>query len=163
MIKDQSTPRQETDIVTRDANGTWGTPRTLLKGGDIALWSPDGRQLLIQLQAGEGRNTLALIPVGGGAPKIITPPVALSDGGYYSWAWSPDGRDIYYIARQPGDPRTCIWRLPAAGGTPRPMAWFDDPALSFNRTWLRTRGKRIYFTMGSPQSDVWMAELSGRR
>ena len=43
------TPIQEIDLVTRDAAGRWGTPRTLVKGGTNAVWAPDGRSVLTKM------------------------------------------------------------------------------------------------------------------
>ncbi len=163
MVKDALTPAQETDIVSRDPKGNWGSPRTLLKGGDIAIWAPDGRRVLTLMKADGERLALVIVPIGGGAPQVVVPPQEPSRAPGYGWAWSADGRFVYYIAKDRGDQKTGIWRVPATGGAPRLMAWYDKPSRSLERAWFRVHGNRFYFALGDPQSDIWMTEVTGPR
>jgi hypothetical protein len=50
----------------------------------------------------------------------------------------------------------------AAGGTPTLLVRFDDPARPSLRREFATDGKRIYFTIAQPQSDIWVMELLAR-
>jgi hypothetical protein len=51
--------------------------------------------------------------------------------------------------------------VPAGGGVSRVLVRFDDPAHQPTRYGFRTDGRRFYLTMGSQESDVWVAELGG--
>src|SRR6202022_1687554 len=104
-------PSQETEIVSRDATGHWGSPRTLLSGGDIPHWAPDGRGVLTLMAKGNSAP-LVIVPLSGGAPKPVIPPGRPSPAPTSTWAWSPDGRSIYYIARDSAAKKTGIWQVP---------------------------------------------------
>jgi hypothetical protein len=51
--------------------------------------------------------------------------------------------------------------MPARGGPSRVLVRFDDPAHQPTRYGFRTDGRMFYLTMGSQESDVWVAELRG--
>lgn len=147
--------------MSRDNQGNWGAPRTLMKGGDLAIWGPDGRGVLTAVKGDGGRFGLAIVPVGASAPRVVVPLRDPAAAPIHQWAWSSDGRFVYYLGQSPGDQRTGIWRVPAAGGTPRLMVWFDEPNRSLHRPWFRVRGNRFYFTLGDQQSDIWTTEVLG--
>ncbi len=76
--------------------------------------------------------------------------------------WSPNSRTIYYKAFDPAG-HSSLWSVPAAGGTPRILVRFDDPARPSTRPEFATDGKRFFFTLGSRQSDIWVMELKTGR
>jgi Tol biopolymer transport system component len=160
--RDAFAPSAASEIVSRDSGGNWGTPRILLKGGDVPVWAPDGRRVLTVVKEGD-RSTLVIVPREGGAPTRVVLPKGTSPTPGLIWAWSPDGRFIYYVGQDPAGKTSGVWRVPVAGGTPRLTLWFDEPSPSLIRPWFRVNGNRIYFTRGDPQSDVWMTEVSGAR
>jgi Tol biopolymer transport system component len=164
------TPAQAVMIVTRDAQGRWSAPRTLLKLGILATWAPQGQSVLIATGVvGRPRALVVISPVEPAAePRVLLtvrdPATDLGPAGFDGWTWSADGRTIYFVGREPRDPGVAIWRLPAAGGIPRPVMRFDDP----NHPWfraggIRVRGDRFYFNLGDQQSDVWTAEIEDSR
>jgi Tol biopolymer transport system component len=151
-------PSQTTEIVSRDSEGKWGRPHTLLAGGDLPIWSPDGRRILTVMRQGD-ITALVIVPVSGGPPvKIILPREATPVPGLI-WDWSPDGRFVYYISERQPSKRNGIWRVPVAGGAPELALWFDDGSLTLVRPWFRVRGNRIFFNRPDQQSDVWMTEI----
>lgn len=80
-------------------------------------WSPDGRSIAY-LQGDEGRysaynlNHLALIPVEGGTPKILTPSLDRSIEGRL--LWTADGKNILFVFED--DRASVLGRVAAAGG-----------------------------------------------
>ena len=47
-----------------------------------------------------------------------------------------------------------------AGGASTLLVDFDDPARQHTRYGFTTDGKLFYFTIGSPESDIWVADLA---
>ena len=50
--------------------------------------------------------------------------------------------------------------MPAAGGASTVLVDFDDPARQHTKYGFTTDGKIFYFTVGSPESDIWVADLT---
>jgi serine/threonine-protein kinase len=159
------TPIQEIDLVTRDAAGRWGTPRTLVKGGTNAVWAPDGRSVLTKTGGFGAPLSLEIVPAAGGEGRVVMSvrdsandvvPVGLH-------AWPADGRVVYFLGWDPSDQSVGIWSVPAAGGRPRLTVRFDDPSRPWHRFGFRVQGNRFYFTVGDRQSDVWTTEVMGSR
>ncbi len=169
ILKAYHTPAQEVMLVTR-SRGRWGVPRTLLKSGILGVWSPDGHSVLTATGVVGAQQTLAVIPSAttGGEARVVLgahdPATDVAPVGFGGHNWSADGRTIYFVGRDPRDQSVAVWRLPAAGGVPRPVVRFDDPSHRCTRaTGIRVRGDRFYFNLGDQQSDLWMAEIAGSR
>jgi hypothetical protein len=161
------TPAQKLVLVTRDDRGRWGAPRQVLAQGMLGVWAPEGRSLLTATGVVGLPRALTVVPsAGGGDPRAVLavrdPATDVAPAGFSGWAWSTDGRAIYFAGLDPRDRSVAVWRLPAEGGVPRLVMRFDDP----NHRWspvtgLRVRGDRFYFNLGDQQSDLWMAEIAG--
>ena len=68
------------------------------------------------------------------------------DGGtLYGWGTGRDGRE-------------CVWAVPVAGGTPRLVIAYDDPALTA-RSLLAVSGHRLYLDVSEDESHIWVAIL----
>jgi hypothetical protein len=162
------TPARELALVTRDAKGRWGAPRTLRKLGSGGIWAPDGRSVIAGITGRRGVGftlSLEIVPVGGGEPHVVmSVRDPATDIAPLAYAWSPDGRAVYLVG---WDPRTQsiagIWRVPAAGGVPRLVVRFDDPTRPPHRSGFQVHRGRFYFTLGDQQSDIWMTEVKGSR
>jgi Tol biopolymer transport system component len=170
ILRAYKTPAQAVALVTRDARGSWGAPRTLFKQGIQGVWSPDGRGVLIAAGVPEHASALVVVPSNpaGGEPRVVLAvrdaATDIAPAGFAGWVWSSDGRTICFLGRDPRDGSVAIWRLPATGGTPRLLVRFDDPIHQWQQTTgLRVRGDRFYFNLGDQQSDLGMAEISGAR
>ncbi len=91
--KAPNTPAQETDLVARDANGKWDVPWTLVKGGTIGVWTPDGSAVLT-LTGGLGPTpALEIVPAAGGGRRVV---VSVQDRAkevapVFIYAFSADG------------------------------------------------------------------------
>jgi hypothetical protein len=53
-----------------------------------------------------------------------------------------------------------VWAIPVAGGTPRLVVAFDDPALANLMGNLSVGPDRLYLTVADYQSDVFVAKLN---
>jgi Tol biopolymer transport system component len=158
------TPAEEIELVTRNAAGRWGTPRTLVKGATGGVWAPDGRAVLVKTGGFGAPLSLEIVPAAGGEGRVVLSvrdsandvvPVGLH-------AWSADGRVVYFLGWDPSDQSVGIWRVPAAGGVPLLTVRFD-PFRPWHRFGFRVHGGRFYFTVGDRQSDVWTMEVTGSR
>jgi hypothetical protein len=81
--------------------------------------------------------------------------------GVATFAWSPDSRCLYFL--KPLGDSAGVWQLPVTGGSARRVLRFDDEARQWHRFGFRMRDGRIYLTLGDLQSDVWVAEIEGKR
>jgi dipeptidyl aminopeptidase/acylaminoacyl peptidase len=104
-------PRQLTTFSGPDMDPGWG--------GRPPAWSPDGKQiayvqggpLKLIYYAGE---KLAVVPVSGGAARILTPTL---DRNVLSPRWSPDGSSVLFLLED--DRVTHLASVPAQGGPVR--------------------------------------------
>ncbi len=120
-------------------------------GSDFAHWSPDGRAILSHSPDG-----LRLHRVDNGVETLLVSNTAIGGEAFYG-AWSPDGKQLYYLARSPIG--WSIRSIPATGGASTVLVDFDDPTRQHTKYGFCTDGKVFYFTMGSPESDIWVADL----
>ena len=144
-------------VVGRTGDSTWGVPRQITReeswGG---RWSPDGRAIVHCRPDG-----LWLVAPDGSSPRrLVAGGDSLRPGPELAH-WSRDGRTIYYKAFDTAG-RSSFWAVSAAGGAPRLIIRFDDPARPSSRAEFATDGVRLYFTVGSRQSDVWTMALRRR-
>jgi Tol biopolymer transport system component len=135
-----------------------GTLRQLTRGvrahePDV---SPDGTQIACVL-AGTGSRQLALVPISGGAPRIL---MRGAPGLAFTPAWSPDGRVIAYSRWKPGGYRDIhLYDLATATdraiSVDRPMD--IDPRFSPD-------GRFVLFSSDrSGINDIYAYELATRR
>ena len=131
-------------IYTVPADGK-GTPRAIDTGTATDCsgshgFSPDGKWLAIScvLPGMTGRH-VAIIPSGGGAPRLLTTNV-----GYFH-SWSPDGKTILYTRGDHGSNN--IYAIPVEGGNETAITTgtgiSDDPDYSAD-------GRFVYFN-----TDRW--------
>jgi Tol biopolymer transport system component/DNA-binding SARP family transcriptional activator len=146
-------------LVSPSSDTAWGTASQLTSaGGWAGRWSPDGSTIVycrsdgLWLSTPGGGNDRHLLDVGR-TPDQPSPELA---------QWSGDGRTIYYKAFDAVG-HSSFWEVPAAGGAPRLLVRFDDPAHPSTRPEFATDGKRLFFTMGVRQSDIWAMELKAQR
>jgi hypothetical protein len=91
----------------------------------------------------------------GGEPRVVASSDAL--GGEVDYvAWGSDASTLLaYVAAASGG---SIWTIPLAGGSPRKLL-SSDPSHLFGRQDFAADGKRLFFTLGQFERDVYVAEL----
>jgi Tol biopolymer transport system component len=165
MVKAPLDPTHESVVVTRDGQGRWGQPRTLLRGGFFtAFRSHDGSAAIFAGSFGTPASLHVLPPEGGEARVIYAVKDPARDVDPVSptrCIWSDDGRLVYFVGRDPKDDYIGFWRVPATGGSPRLAVRFDDAARPWHKSGFSMQGGRFYVTLGDRQSDLWTTEIVG--
>jgi len=142
-------------LLSRDSvGGAWHEPVQLthFECGEAA-WAPDGSGVLcvssddLVLVSPQGRivwrrNLKAAYGLG-----LMNP----------IFRYARDGRTIYVWAEQRGR-REGIWAIPVAGGTPRLVFAFDDPALDAYGS-FSVGPDRLYLPVSQYESDIWVMNL----
>ena len=116
--------------------------------------SPDGTQLLFGIKHGAGSDQLAVMPVAGGAWRMV----GELSGANPAYGWSPDGSQIGFVSDQSGTDE--IWVAPGAGGTSRQLTnWAEGTS---NPVW-NADGSMLYFVSPheSRLGDVWRVPVAG--
>ena len=111
------------------------------------------------------------VPADPAAPPAKPTPVTTGDFSAGNHAWSPDGRQIYFVSSRqeepyyyPGD--SDLWAVDAGGGEPKRIASIDGGIGSFA---IAPDAKRIAFlgtAHGQPersysQTDLWLLDAPG--
>ena len=143
-------------ISRRSAAGAWQEPEQLVERGSWATWSPDGQT--ISFSIGLVGNRIYTVPVAGGTPRLVYDAATAGGPTVEQPAWSPDGRSIYFKSHDASG-RAAIWSLPASGGVPRRVTFFDDPTRPSSRFNWALGGGRLYFAIDERRSDVWVMDL----
>lgn len=116
--------------------------------------SPDGKQVNFVIERGGGIEDLAVVPITGGAARIL-----VAGGGTVQQPfWSPDGSKIVYVSDRGGSDD--IWVVDVAGGAPRQLVnWPGDESAA---AWSAD-GSAIYFLShrDAKLSDVWRVPAAG--
>jgi Tol biopolymer transport system component len=140
--------------IVRRTNGVWGAPVRRMDHGFWPTWSPDGRELSFATSILGG--ALGIVPVDSGPPRILL------DGTHGIDAtkahWSANGTALTFEGHDARG-RTAMFSIPAAGGTPRLLAVFEDSNVSPARVGWAFANGRMYFGGAERQSDVWVVEV----
>jgi serine/threonine protein kinase len=118
--------------------------------------SPDGSTVAFFRSSVAGMDTdLFVVPTAGGQPKRLT-----FDGHVGDWeespAWTEDGREIIFSSSRKGLPT--LWRIPASGGTPRPVSGVGAhvccPSIS-------RKGHQFIYQNRLRNDNIWRVRLRG--
>ncbi len=121
------------------------------ESGDFAHWSPGGKAFVYHSPDG-----LRVRSVSGGAETLVASNAMDGAEAFYA-AWSTDGTKIYYATRSVRG--WTIRVVNASGGRGTVLVEFDDPTRQHTKYGFCTDGKKFYFTIGSPESDIFVADV----
>lgn len=147
--------RWELHAIRRGTNEGWSAPRQITTDfGYNGRWSPDGRTVAYvsltdtTLHVANADGTGARLLFDGHALGLTTPQVAF-------------GRrpDVVYFHAIDRDAQRAFYEIAIRGGTPRIVLRFPDPSKQPRRPEFDTDGRRLFFTVATDESDVWMMEL----
>ncbi|MFL5562626.1 MAG: protein kinase domain-containing protein [Gemmatimonadaceae bacterium] len=144
-------------VIRRARSGRWSEPRVIGAPGVRPEWAPDGRTIAF-ISPRDGRIRVA--PADSGTQRDLYVPGA-GDPLAELAIFATSGREIYFKSHD-AHGRASFWVIPTAGGRPRLLARFDDPARASNRFDFASDGKRFYFTLEDRQSDIWVADVALR-
>jgi len=133
------------------------TPQLINAGGAASCnndhgISFDGKQLAVSSQGGGKKSQVYVLPIDGGAARLVTP---LSPS--YWHGWSPDGKTLAYCGERNGN--YDVYTIPAAGGEETRLTTAegldDGPEYSPD-------GKYIYFnSVRSGMMQIWRMKPDG--
>ena len=153
FISDRAS-RWELHAITRKEDG-WSEPRQLTKDfGYNGRWSPDGSTIayvsLIDttLRVARADGSGARLLFDGHAMGLTTYQVAFGSR-----------NDVVYVHAIDRDARHAFYEMPISGGAPRLVLRFPELTQQPRRFEFDTDGRRLFFTVASDESDVWMIEL----
>lgn len=112
-------------------------------------------QVVATFNRGGGVFDVALLPLGGGEPRILLRDAGGS--GATPW-WSPDGSKLAFESDRGGS--FDIWVMDAAGGAPRQLTNWPG---SERRPHWSTDGSQVYFNSNHEATigDVWRVSAAG--
>jgi Tol biopolymer transport system component len=116
-----------------------GTPR----------WSPDGRQVVFDCNAG-GDENVYVVSVEGGPPRRLTSEKSYEDRP----SWSRDGRWIYFVSNRTGNWQ--VWKMPAEGGKAVQVTKRGGDA-----AFESYDGKTLYYAKGRAGPGLWKVPVGG--
>lgn len=121
---------------------------------NLPVVSPDGKQVLFQIERGGGILDLAVIPLEGGPWR----PLWSGGGNAWRFSWSPDGSKVVLMSDRGGS--YDIWVVDLAGGPPRQLT--NWPGGEDNPAWSGD-GSTVYFLSDRDAriGDVWKVSPSG--
>jgi Tol biopolymer transport system component len=153
FISDRAS-RWELHAITRKEGG-WSEPRQLTKDfGYNGRWSPDGRTIVyvslvdttLHMANADGSGSRLLFD--GHAMGLTTHQVAFGSRS-----------DVVYFHAVDRESRHAFHEIPVQGGAPRLVLQFPDLAMQPRRFEFDTDGRRLFFTVATDESDVWLMEL----
>jgi eukaryotic-like serine/threonine-protein kinase len=136
-------------------NSGWSAPRQITTDfGYNGRWSPDGKTVVYvslidtTLHVANADGTGARLLFDGHALGLTTPQAAF-------------GRrpDVVYFHAVDNDSHHVFYEIPVRGGAPRVAFRFPDPTKQPRRPEFDTDGRRLFFTVATDESDVWVMEL----
>ena len=147
--------RWELHVIAKDDNGSWSEPRQVTTDfGYNGRWSPDGLRIAYVSMVD---TTIHVVNADGSGSRLLFDgrPLGLTT---LQVAFGRRSDQLYFQAVD-RDSRHAFYEMPMRGGAPRLVFRFPDPARQPRRTEFDTDGRRLFFTVATDESDVWMMDL----
>ncbi|HKV76120.1 MAG TPA: DPP IV N-terminal domain-containing protein [Gemmatimonadales bacterium] len=115
--------------------------------------SPDGKQVVFNVDRGGGVNDIAVALVNGGPMRTL-----VQGGNNGDYHWSPDGAHLVFASDRGGS--NDIWMVDAAGGEPRQLT--NWPSSEGDPQW-NVDGSAIWFLSDRDTrlGDIWKVSAAG--
>jgi Tol biopolymer transport system component/DNA-binding winged helix-turn-helix (wHTH) protein len=116
-----------------------------------AVFSPDGSKVaFIRGTVAGVVNDVYVVDAGGGNPTRLT----FDNQPLMGLAWTGDGRDIVFSSVRGG--QASLWRVPASGGTPRPVVGAGSEAYSPS---VSPKGNLLAYQQKIGRDSIWRVNL----
>jgi hypothetical protein len=142
-----------TQLFMRSIDSFDAKPIPGTEGATNAFFSPDGQSVgFVTASAGPEGAELKKLSLGGGAPLTISSVIA--DRGA---SWGPDDTIIFTPYTNSG-----LFRVPAAGGMPKPLTVPDHKAGEYGHLWpqILPGGKAVLFTIWAGVGGINRARIA---
>ncbi|MGD2122921.1 MAG: hypothetical protein PVJ76_14305, partial [Gemmatimonadota bacterium] len=101
-----------------------------------------------------GTGKFMVVPLSGGEARVLT--TVQGPGSVYCMQWTPDGRHLLFLQRQPeGREGAALWRVTAEGGEAELIWQTEDPVLWFA---LSPDGTQVVYDTSEVAFEVWVME-----
>jgi Tol biopolymer transport system component/DNA-binding winged helix-turn-helix (wHTH) protein len=122
---------------------------------NCAAFSPDGSMVAFTRGTLAGVvNDVFVVPAAGGEAKRVT----FDNRPMFGISWTADGHEIVFSSMRGG--QTSLWRVPASGGTPRPVAGASSEALS---PAVAPQGNLLAYQQAISKDNIWRLNLTDEK
>jgi Tol biopolymer transport system component len=119
-------------------------------------FSPDGKLVAFVRSSGPGAvDDLYLVPVTGGTARRLTFDNRMI---YGPPAWTEDGKELVFSSSRAG--MQSLWRMPAAGGDPRPVA---EASANAYYPAISARSHRLAYKHYVRNNNIWQLTLKDHK
>ncbi len=129
-----------------------GNPPADRQGDYYPMFSPDGSRISFQRFRGDGLSDVYTVAADGTGLSRVT----FDNRDVGGTDWSADGSALFFSSYRAG--RYTLWRVPATGGDPAPVAINDHNIISPS---LSRSGNRIAYSKAITDVNLWSTRLRG--
>jgi serine/threonine protein kinase len=132
-------------------DGGWSTPEITFEVIDCCPKFSPVEALMVDRHG----NEIRIVDTQTGA---ITMTFENSDLEVGFFAWSPDGKRVYFPDGLDGDRRTGIWSISISGGEAEQALRLDGRTLGFGQ--IAAGAEHLYYPLREIEADIWVIELA---
>jgi Tol biopolymer transport system component/DNA-binding winged helix-turn-helix (wHTH) protein len=118
-----------------------------------SAWSPDGATIAVGVSGNNGVTfTIQTVPLLGGKPRVLTDQPW---SGLRGFAWSDNGRDLFFVAGTRESPATQLWRVESSTGA---VARITNDLNYYDGVHLTKDGSRIVTMQVAEIINLWVVD-----